>query len=121
MRGDDSQKLLPWRGSHSSPGLSQPLALLKLAVIAEFREANSVGPDDALDLRSGTVAGLQPDHSWRRAQCEAEVHEVLVPGRERKLTREIDRRVVRRVPERDSRQREASGTEILSGMLAKNS
>jgi hypothetical protein len=27
MGGDDSQKLLPWRGGHSSPGRSQPLAL----------------------------------------------------------------------------------------------
>ena len=29
MGGDDSQKLLPWRGSHSSPGHSKPPALLQ--------------------------------------------------------------------------------------------
>ena len=56
-------------------------------VIVEFREANSVRPDDALDLRRGTVACLQQDHFWRRAECEAEVYEVLVLGQERELIR----------------------------------
>ena len=55
--------------------------------IVEFREANGVGPDDALDLRSGTVACLQQDNFWRRAQGEAEVHEVLVLAQERELIR----------------------------------
>src|SRR5664279_3251850 len=58
-----------------------------LAVIVEFRDANSVGPDNAFDLRSGTVACLQQDHLWRRAQCEAEVHEVLVLRQKRELIR----------------------------------
>ena len=31
MGGDDSQKLLPWRGSYSSPGRSKPPALQTLA------------------------------------------------------------------------------------------
>jgi len=33
-----------------------------LAVTVEFREADGIGPDDALDLRGGTVAGLQQDN-----------------------------------------------------------
>lgn len=27
MGGDDSQKLLPWRGAYSSPGRSKPVSL----------------------------------------------------------------------------------------------
>ena len=30
MGGDDSQKLLPWRGIHSSPGRSKPPAHCKI-------------------------------------------------------------------------------------------
>jgi len=34
MGGDDSQKLLPWRGIYSSPGRSKPPALNNINTLA---------------------------------------------------------------------------------------
>jgi hypothetical protein len=35
MGGDDSQKLLPWRGIHSSPGRSKPPARCKINTLTQ--------------------------------------------------------------------------------------
>lgn len=35
MGGDDSQKLLPWRGSYSSPGRSKPPAFNEIKTLAQ--------------------------------------------------------------------------------------
>ena len=36
MGGDDSQKLLPWRGTHSSPGHSRPPAYCKFNTLPKL-------------------------------------------------------------------------------------
>ena len=36
MGGDDSQKLLPWRGIHSSPGRSKPPAHCEINTVAKL-------------------------------------------------------------------------------------
>jgi hypothetical protein len=40
MGGDDSQKLLPWRGSYSSPGRSKPPALNNINTLAQSPSAS---------------------------------------------------------------------------------
>jgi hypothetical protein len=52
MGGDDSQKLLPWRGVHSSPGRKPP---------AQLRNQQCSGK-----LRGGELAGHRPRPSQPR-------------------------------------------------------
>jgi len=42
MGGDDSQKLLPWRGAYSSPGRSKPPAVDKITLYLK-RSSDLVG------------------------------------------------------------------------------
>jgi len=45
MGGDDSQKLLPWRGAYSSPGRSKPPAPCRINTLTHYLESEALLPD----------------------------------------------------------------------------
>ena len=56
MGGDDSQKLLPWRGTYSSPGRSKPPAHSKINTLTQMPEPpGSVGGGDWRCATTGPV------------------------------------------------------------------
>ena len=60
MGGDDSQKLLPWRGIHSSPGRKPP-AQLRINTVTE--SAIGISPPPPLLAIASATARL--GHSWQ--------------------------------------------------------
>ena len=60
MGGDDSQKVLPWRGSDSSPGRSQSFAYNKIRTLTE----NSAGGPCSCQIKSSSLA--LPSNASRR-------------------------------------------------------
>jgi hypothetical protein len=63
MGGDDSQKLLPWRGIHSPPGRKPP-AQLRINTLTQTGSSD-FGVSDFLPVRSvRTEDHAGPCHGW---------------------------------------------------------
>ena len=65
MGGDDSQKLLPWRGAYSSPGRCKPPALRNINTLAQRPSGDAMSRAATLSLgrmrtRNMIVAGRVP-------------------------------------------------------------
>ena len=65
MGGDDSQKLLPWRGAYSSPGRSKPPAFSNINTLAQRPSGDAMSRAATLSLgrmrtRNMIVAGCIP-------------------------------------------------------------
>ena len=60
MGGHDSQKLLPWRGSYSSPGRSKPPAY-RINTVTDYRRA----PLPSLKTRRADSATHRVGHFWK--------------------------------------------------------
>jgi len=56
MGGDDSQKLLPWRGAYSSPGRSQPLVTAKSTLYLKLLEVRGY-PSNLQRVGAGLFPG----------------------------------------------------------------
>jgi hypothetical protein len=76
MGGDDSQKLLPWRGAYSSPGRSKPPAPCRINTLTQYLEPEAFFPDALLDPTyspeksdgmpgAGGSATEWPGHFWK--------------------------------------------------------
>ena len=57
MGGDDSQKLLPWRGISSSPGRGKPPAHYEINTVTENGAAGLSGPDDRVSAFTYRLPG----------------------------------------------------------------
>ena len=62
MGGDDSLKLLPWRGSFSSPGRSRPPDQ-QINTVMEMGQVLAEGPSATGAL--GHFWKVAPDHFWK--------------------------------------------------------
>jgi hypothetical protein len=65
MGGDDSQKLLPWRGAYSSPGRSKP-ASLQINTLAQG--LSLLGPTNSFEQRHGRTLVTTEDVAEREFQ-----------------------------------------------------